>query len=84
MTQLLDPPAAVEVELDEAGEPRHVGGSPFAGPARALLRWIVEVDWWTSEPVSRECWLLVLRDELMCEVYRDRGSGAWYVERVYD
>lgn len=84
MTQLLDPPLPVEVELDEAGEPRHVRGQPLAGPALPLVRWIVEIDWWTSEPVSREYWRVVLRDELMCELYRDRESGAWYVERVYD
>jgi hypothetical protein len=49
-----------------------------------VMRWIVEVDWWTSEPVAREYWLVVLRDQLLCEIYRDRPGGAWYVERVYD
>jgi hypothetical protein len=84
MTELLDPPLPVDVELDGAGRPRHVGGVPFAGPARVIQRWIVEVDWWTSEPVSRECWLVILREQLMCVIYRDRADGAWYVERVYD
>jgi hypothetical protein len=84
MTQLLHPPQPVEVELDDAGQPGHVRGSPFAGPARVVSRWIIEVDWWTSEPISREYWLMILRERLMCEIYRDRLSGAWYVERVYD
>ena len=84
MTQLLDPPQPVEVELDEAGRPRDVRGSPFGGPARVVQRWIVEVDWWTSEPVAHECWLVVLREQLMCVIYRDLASGIWYVERVYD
>jgi len=42
------------------------------------------MDWWTSEPVARECWLVVLRDQLMCVIYQDRADGTWYVERVYD
>jgi hypothetical protein len=84
VTQLLDPPLPVEVELDEAGEPRHVRGQALAGPVRPIVRWIVEVDWWTSEPVSRECWRVVLRDQVLCEIYRDRVGGAWFVERVYD
>jgi hypothetical protein len=73
VTRLLDPPSAVEV--DEGGRPRHV---------RRIERWVVEVDWWTGEPVSREYWLAVLRDRLLCEIYRDPIDGAWYLERVYD
>jgi hypothetical protein len=59
-----------------------------------VMSWVVEVDWWTSEPVSRE-YRLVVRDQLLCEIYRDRGpqppegrwglrGGPWYLERVYD
>lgn len=50
-----------------------------------LQRWVVEVDWWTSEPVSRDYRLVILRGQFLCEIYRDRGGDAtWYVERVYD
>jgi hypothetical protein len=49
-----------------------------------LMRWVVEVDWWTSEPVSREYRLAILRGRLLCEIYRDRGGESWFVERVYD
>ncbi|TMC05657.1 MAG: hypothetical protein E6J41_21420 [Chloroflexi bacterium] len=84
MTQLLDPPQPLEVEVDDAGQPRHVQGRPLAGPVRPVVRWIIEVDWWTSSPVSREYWRVLLRERLMCEIYRDRAGGAWYLERVYD
>jgi hypothetical protein len=84
VTELLDPPQPVEVEVDETGRPWEVRGAPFTGPARVVQRWIVEVDWWTSEPVARECWLVVLREQLMCVIYQDRADGTWYVERVYD
>jgi hypothetical protein len=49
-----------------------------------VLSWIVEVEWWTSEPVSREYRLVVVRGQLLCEIYRDRAGGDWYAERVYD
>jgi len=49
-----------------------------------LMRWVVEVDWWTSEPVAREYRLAILRGELLCEIYRDRDGATWYVERVCD
>jgi hypothetical protein len=52
--------------------------------AEPVMSWVVEVDWWTSEPVSREYRLVVLRGQLMCEVYRDRVGGDWSVERGYD
>jgi len=41
------------------------------------------VDWW-SNPVSREYWRVILRDLLLCEVYRDLDQGSWFLERVYD
>jgi hypothetical protein len=84
VTQLLRPPAPIRVEADGRDRPRRVlGEGPPAGDVEVVLRWIVEVDWW-SQPVSREYWRVVLDDRLMCEIYRDRAGGGWYLERVYD
>ena len=83
MTYLVNPPRPIEVEVDGDDRPRHIQGDPLIGPVRPVLRWIVDVDWW-SQPVSREYWRVVLREQLMCEIYRDLADGVWYVERVYD
>jgi hypothetical protein len=83
VTRLLDPPLAIEVEVDEAGRPRLLSGAPVTGPTRAVQRWIVEVDWW-DQPVSREYWQVVVRRQLVYDIYRDLADGAWYLERVYD
>ncbi|HEY4024788.1 MAG TPA: hypothetical protein VGO86_00045, partial [Candidatus Dormibacteraeota bacterium] len=83
VTRMVDPPMPIEVELDDESRPRHIEGMPLVGPVRPVLRWIVEVDWW-SQPVSREYWRVLLLDRLLCEIYRDREADTWFVERVYD
>lgn len=83
MTRLLRPPRPIEVETGDDGCPRHVRGDPLVGPVEAVQRWIADVDWW-SQPVAREYWRVLLRGRLLCEIYRDRADGAWYLERVYD
>ncbi len=83
MTYLVNPPRPIEVEVDGEHRPSHIQGDPHSGPVRPVLGWIVDVDWW-SQPVSREYWRVLLREQLMCEIYRDRGDGVWYLERVYD
>lgn len=84
MTRLLNPPRPIEVEVGDDGAPRQVRGpGSFTGPVRPVQRWVVEMDWW-SEPIARDCWRVLLRGRLLCEIYRDRADGAWYLERVYD
>ena len=83
MTRVVHPPMPVAIETDEAGRPRHLRGAPLVGEVEPVLRWLVDVDWW-SQPVSREYWRVILRGRLMCEIFRDLADGAWYVERVYD
>jgi hypothetical protein len=83
VTYLVNPPMPIEVELDGDREPKHIRGDPLVGPVRPVRRWIVDVDWW-NQPVSREYWRVVLRERLMCEIYRDLTEDTWYVERVYD
>jgi hypothetical protein len=83
VTFLVNPPRPIEVETDEHERPRSIRGDPLIGPVQPIQRWITEVDWW-SRPVSREYWRVLLRDRLLCEIYRDLEEGTWYVERVYD
>ncbi len=48
--------------------------------------WEVTEGWWRGEPeATRRCYYrLVTRDRLLCIVYRDLGSGRWYLEQVID
>jgi hypothetical protein len=83
MTFLVNPPMAIEVQTDADGTPRHLKREPLIGPVQPLQRWLAEVDWW-SRPVSREYWKVLLRGQLLCEIYRDLDRDAWFVERIYD
>ena len=86
MTRLLNPPRPIEVRTGDDERPRHMGGTgagPLTGPVSVVQGWITEVDWW-SQPISREYWRVLLHGRILCEVFRDRTDGAWYLERVYD
>lgn len=48
-----------------------------------VRRWRVEVDWW-KEGVSRDYVTRQTADGLVCDVYGDRRSGAWWLQRVMD
>ncbi|MDP9326042.1 MAG: hypothetical protein M3O87_05845 [Candidatus Dormibacteraeota bacterium] len=96
MSRLLAEPEAVEVAMVE-GAPRWLRlGARRHRVERVFARWRVESDWWRS-PVSREYWKLALDggagatwsedDEapgLVCEVFEDRLSQAWWLSRLYD
>jgi hypothetical protein len=83
MAFLVNPPRPARVIIDDQGRPRHLEADPLVGELRAVQRWVADVDWW-SNPIAREYWRVILQDRLVCEIYRDLGDGAWYVERVYD
>jgi hypothetical protein len=83
VTYLVNPPRSIEVEVDARRQPTYIRGDPLSGPVQPVQRWLVEVDWW-SQPVSREYWRVLLRDRLLCEIYRDLDGDGWFVERVFD
>jgi hypothetical protein len=82
MTRLCNPPLEIQVELGPEGAPGRAGG-PLNGRLVPLSRWRVEVDWWDA-PVAREYWKVLLHDQLLCEVFHDLDTHAWYLERIYD
>ena len=84
MTILINPPKPAVVRVDEQGAPAHLDAYPLVGQVRPVQRWLAEVDWW-SRPVSREYWKVLLRGQLLCEIYRDLlAEDSWFIERVYD
>jgi len=48
-----------------------------------LRKWRVEADWW-KDGVARDYLMLRTADGLVCDVYGDRRSGAWWLQRVFD
>jgi hypothetical protein len=63
-----------------------VGGVPttVAGVGVEALRerWRVEDRWWTSRPVLRSYFELVLVDGRDLVVFREERSGRWYRQRA--
>ncbi len=82
MTRLISPPTAIDVTLDHAGAPIAIAGA-FQGSVEPIVRWKVEGSWW-DRPVVREYWKVVLNNSLLCELYHDLTTRAWFVDRVYD
>ncbi len=84
MTFLINPPKPALVRLDEQGAPTQLDAYPLVGELHPVQRWLADVDWW-SRPVSREYWKVLLRGQLLCEIYRDLlDNDSWFIERVYD
>ena len=94
----LRPPVPLEVLLGEGGEtteePREVRSTIGEETARrpriegrvrvASGPWRLEEEWWAEQPVTRDYWDVELSDGGLYRLYRDRGSGDWFVDGIYD
>ncbi len=95
----LRPPLPVEVLRDEArgrrpeqpAEVRAVVADETAGRPRVQGRirvasgpWRLEEDWWHEHAVARDYWDVELSDGGLYRLYRDRASGDWFVDGIYD
>jgi hypothetical protein len=69
-------PARVEVGLD--GQPITVGR---LGVEAVREDWVVEDRWWTSEPLRRRYFELVLENGRDTVVFRDLETRAWHTQR---
>jgi len=64
---------------DTAGRLRVAGRVKVAaGP------WGLEDEWWTPDPTGRDYWDVELTTGGIYRIFRDRASGAWYADGVYD
>ncbi len=92
----LRPPAELEVIVTEdrrrplsvrpASTTRGTaGGSRIEGEVRvAAGPWRLEEGWWTDEPADRDYWDVELAGGGLYRIYRDRRTGSWYADGVYD
>lgn len=69
-------PARVEVGLD--GRPISVGRLRVEAVRED---WVVEDGWWTSEPLRRRYFELVLENGRNVVVFRDLSTRAWHTQR---
>jgi hypothetical protein len=48
-----------------------------------LKQWRIAQGWW-RRPVEREYFQVRTESGIVCELYRNLLTGAWYLQRVYD
>jgi protein ImuB len=46
--------------------------------------WSLEEGWWTAEPVERDYWDVELSGGGLYRIFRDRNSGDWCADGMYD
>jgi protein ImuB len=46
--------------------------------------WGLEEGWWTEEPTGRDYWDVELAGGGIYRIYRDRGTGEWFADGIYD
>jgi hypothetical protein len=72
-------------------EIRPVNGDDTAGRLRVAGRvkvaagpWGLEDEWWAPNPTGRDYWDVELTTGGLYRIFRDRASGTWYMDGVYD
>ena len=46
--------------------------------------WGLEEDWWADDPVGRDYWDVELAGRGLYLIYRERATGVWYADGIYD
>jgi hypothetical protein len=75
----LGTPRSVVVKAGEGSVPVEVAGFAVEGVRE---EWVVEDRWWTSDPLRRHYFELVLDDGRNVVVYRDLVGGGWFTQRA--
>lgn len=84
MTKLLAALPQIEVVEDGDGAPLRLRWRRWRAEVAAVCnRWRVEDDWWRSV-VARDYYKVRLADGTLCVIFRDRQTGKWHLQRVYD
>jgi protein ImuB len=88
----LRPPLPLEVLGDE--RPRRLHTPVTEGTARrpridgpvrvASGPWRLESDWWEEDPARRDYWDVELAGGGLYRIFRDRDSGEWFADGMYD
>lgn len=46
--------------------------------------WALDEDWWSEKPLERDYWDVELKGGGLYRLYRDRRTGDWFVDGIYD
>lgn len=46
--------------------------------------WGLEEEWWTESPVGRDYWDVEVAGSGIYRLFRDRATGAWFADGIYD
>jgi len=46
--------------------------------------WGLEEEWWAEDPTGRDYWDVELTGGGLYRIFRDRGTGEWYADGIYD
>jgi protein ImuB len=97
--RVLRPAVPLEVLVDvgpatAAARPLSLAPAPGSeAPRRLKLRgrvrvasgpWGLEDEWWSESPAERDYWDVELTAGPLVRIYRERTSGDWYADGVYD
>jgi len=72
-------PRPVDVTIDAGNAPLQVNDIDVV---QIREEWIVEDGWWTSAPISRWYFEVVLIDGRDLTVFRSFPSGQWFAQRA--
>jgi protein ImuB len=72
-------PAGAATTEKSAKRPRIEGAVKVAsGP------WGLEEEWWTEDPKGRDYWDVELATGGLYRLYRERATGCWFADGIYD
>jgi protein ImuB len=84
VVRALRPPRPLEV-FSERGAPCFVRGTGLGGRVVTVAGpWRITAEWWSDAPCARDYFDLELTDGGLYRCYRERSSGAWFADGVYD
>jgi protein ImuB len=46
--------------------------------------WTLEEEWWSKKPAARDYWDVELTDGGLYRIYRQRRTGDWFADGIYD
>jgi len=86
MTRLWPAGDPIQVETGADGQPQSFLWRGVWHPVeRVAARWRVRTGWWAAGGEAwREYVRLTTVDGLLCALYRDLHTGAWFCARLYD
>ncbi|MFN2520258.1 MAG: hypothetical protein ABR525_04340 [Candidatus Limnocylindria bacterium] len=83
MTRLFAEPLPARLEYHE-GELHSLRiGTARLVVVEVVRRWRVEAEWW-ADHVARDYMTVRTADGTLCDIYGDRRSGAWWLQRIMD